>query len=778
MSIANGTEEHYLQTRAFKHMWARHVAQKAFDEDVQAAAKRVVQARQNDPDLPIDDELSEKSGVITMLKGTQEMTGVGLVPRESNHIEIGIIGAGVSGLFTALLFDWLNEECKDLGLKIDYDIMEAAKMDRLGGRLYTHRFSCDEHDYYDVGAMRFPNNTIMKRTFQLFNYIGLEPGKGGLIPYYLEDNHNVCPSYFNDVPSVGNVWTTGANDPFKINSGLPEEAKIPVDILQEDPSNLIKKALKGFIDVAKVHLDAAVKENDENGPKTTKLWKLLMEADKLSVRQFLSSGEPHKKGDDAPKEEIKEGTMPKGPGFNYNTVEWLESATYGTGWYDQSLTECVLEELDFSTPEQKPGQPKINYWWCIDGGAQMIAKKMAKKIKQPIQYNSQVVAIDAQVSKRKGEDPKKFDPKKYTPMKLRITKNQTTKEKEYFAVFNSTTLGALQRMDLKDAGLLWGTKQAIRALGYGASCKVAIKFETAWWQMAPFNITQGGVAHTDLPLRVCVYPSYNIESNEGEAWDPKKPAVLLCSYTWGQDAQRIGSLISADTPKNEEQLLSVLLHDLALLHSKDNDDWPYGKLLARLKDEYQDHHAYDWYRDENMSGAFAYFGPSQFSNMWQEIIKPNAFGQLYLIGEASSSHHAWIVGALESVIRAVYLMFEGLQKQDPDNKAYKKVVELLSQGPDVPKEKEGGDVFGGFPKPGENLQQPQKMPSGLPFHPLPEEMPTRQLEVSHKTRLVRDPLEVKLGDDVSLLFSTAMITLSLIESFFELQIDEPKDKPQ
>ncbi|EXK37021.1 hypothetical protein FOXG_09099 [Fusarium oxysporum f. sp. lycopersici 4287] len=759
-------EEHHLHTRAFKHMWARHVAQKGFEDDVQAAAKRVIQAQQEHPEL-FPKKVHEDEGVSKILDKTQKLTGVGFVPRKSNHLEIGIIGAGVAGLFTAMVFDWLNEQCEKEGLKIEYDIMEAAKMNRLGGRLYTHRFSYGEHDYYDVGAMRFPNNTIMKRTFQLFNYIGLKPGKGGLIPYYIGDEDNVCPTYFNDVSSVGNVWTAEADDPFKINEGLPDKAKIPVHLLQVNPSDLVSEALEDFIKVAAEKFKKAVDENDEKGPETTKLWALLMEADKLSTRQFLASGDgDRKKREGIPKD--NSGPIPEGPGYNYNTIEWLESATYGTGWYDQSLTECVLEELDFATPKSIDGQP-TNYWWCIDGGAQTIAHRMAKMIKQPVQYNSQVVAIDAQVEERR-----KRKPKDYTSMKIRINKNQVVKEKEYFAVFNSTTLGALQRMDLKDAGLLWGTKQAIRALGYGASCKVGIKFETAWWQKAPFNIKKGGIAHTDLPLRVCVYPSYNIESNEGQDWDPNKPAVLLCSYTWGQDAQRIGSLISPETPKNEEQLLSVLLHDLALLHSKQSD-YTYDQLLALLKDQYQDHHAYDWYRDENMSGAFAYFGPSQFSNMWSEIIKPNAYGQLYLIGEASSSHHAWIVGTLESVIRAVYLMFEGLQKQEPDNAAYKKAIELLSKEPETPKE--GGDVFGGFP--GDKPQEPQKLPSGLPFHPLPEEMPKRQLDADRDAKLVRDPLEdVKFGDEVSLLFSSAMITLSLIESFFELQVDEAKDKPQ
>ena len=102
------------------------------------------------------------------------------------------------------------------------------------------------------------------------------------------------------------------------------------------------------------------------------------------------------------------------------------------------------------------------------------------------------------------------------------------------------------------------------------------------------------MARTDLPLRVCVYPSYNNkDQNLNPDWDPEKPAVLLCSYTWGQDAQRIGSLISKESPVGEEQLKNVLLHNLALLHTK--DDGQYKELLARLKDrEYKTHHAWEY----------------------------------------------------------------------------------------------------------------------------------------------------------------------------------------
>jgi hypothetical protein len=90
--------------------------------------------------------------------------------------KVAIIGAGAAGLFTAMILDHLNnnEQLKEKGFNVSYEIFESAGKNRLGGRLYTYNFESDgsanpagPHDYYDVGAMRFPENQVMKRYFVL-----------------------------------------------------------------------------------------------------------------------------------------------------------------------------------------------------------------------------------------------------------------------------------------------------------------------------------------------------------------------------------------------------------------------------------------------------------------------------------------------------------------------------------------------------------------------------------------------------------------------------------
>ena len=275
---------------------------------------------------------------------------------------------------------------------------------------------------------------------------------------------------------------------------------------------------------------------------------------------------------------------------------------------------------------------------------------------EALKYNSRVTMIKLNPYEI-GEDDDKM------VVRVGPPKDDEDQEdhREYAAVFNSTTLAAMQRMDLTGAVLNYETKVAIRALRYGVSCKIGVKFKEAWWLNTPLKIVQGGIGYTDLPLRVCVYPSYNINDTTGEA-------VLLCSYTWGQDAQRLSSLISKQGQETDEELKEIIFNNLALLHATQKDGKKdlkvYKDLYQKIKTLYVTHHAYDWGADPFMSGAFAHFGPGQFSRMYPDIITPQAGGRLFIIGEAASKHHAWIVGALESAVRGVYQLMKGFK--DPE----------------------------------------------------------------------------------------------------------------
>lgn len=70
--------------------------------------------------------------------------------------QIGIIGAGATGLSVAAMLDYIGF--------MNVTILEASSNN--GGRIYTHNFKLGEacnHNYYDVGAMRIPDISTQAR---------------------------------------------------------------------------------------------------------------------------------------------------------------------------------------------------------------------------------------------------------------------------------------------------------------------------------------------------------------------------------------------------------------------------------------------------------------------------------------------------------------------------------------------------------------------------------------------------------------------------------------
>ena len=166
----------------------------------------------------------------------------------------------------------------------------------------------------------------------------------------------------------------------------------------------------------------------------------------------------------------------------------------GTSWYDEALSEMVLEQVNFEWKKD---------WYCVMGGSQEIAKRMAAKMENEgakrILFGKKVTKIERLVT-----TSKKKDDGHECLRELAVQVAGESQARHYDAVFNSAPLGNMQRMDLRGLNLNWGTKQAIRSLGYGASCKIGIRFKQLWWKQKNLQINHGGVSKTDQPIRNCV----------------------------------------------------------------------------------------------------------------------------------------------------------------------------------------------------------------------------------------------------------------------------------
>jgi monoamine oxidase len=147
----------------------------------------------------------------------------------------------------------------------------------------------------------------------------------------------------------------------------------------------------------------------------------------------------------------------------------------------------------------------------------------------------------------------------------------------------------------------------------------------------------GGSTTTDLMTGVIIYPSDNAPNEKtGSKSNPsvtKGPGVLMASYTWGQDARRLGAM----TASQREEFTTK---QAALVHPELKER---GMIIERNS------WAWDTYRWSG--GAFALYQPGQFARLHRHVVAPE--GPIYFAGEHCSHSHSWMQGALESAEAAV-----------------------------------------------------------------------------------------------------------------------------
>ncbi|KAF7349914.1 Amine oxidase [Mycena venus] len=451
-----------------------------------------------------------------------------LPPRENNSepIRIGILGAGISGLYAALLIDYLGPESG-----ITYDILEANP-DRTGGRLYTHRFSDSPNDYFDAGAMRYPKIPWMKPTFALFKFLNLD-GPKTLIPYHLSDLHGNNIRHFNNT-SMSSARLEAADargdfDPFATKTvGLTDTI-----------NNLVGHKIDPF-----KHM---LTEDFQRG------WEALMAVDQWSMRDWLA----------LPVDDSQR-TYPE------PLIKYLEMATSSTGELSFSITtepvnsqapinnpglfhcalsEMILDGMDFDyqpTPE----------WFTIQGGGDVISNAVIDRLTQSTRPAA---------------------------LKVTTTSESGVVDSEYAHVISTMPFGCLRMVDTSALEFPWELQTALRALHYDSAIKVAVKFKTRWWEKLP-QPQVGGASTTDRPTRTVVYPSYGIGSED---------ATMIASYTWAQDALRIGAYVKGHDSASEQVLLECIKRDLADMHGI--------KDMSVL--DHVDHKIVNWYGDEYSNDA-------------------------------------------------------------------------------------------------------------------------------------------------------------------------------
>ena len=163
--------------------------------------------------------------------------------------------------------------------------------------------------------------------------------------------------------------------------------------------------------------------------------------------------------------------------------------------YDQGFTEGVIDSLDFDYFTEYLRPDKKVEWKCIDGGTSLVTDAMRAALRTS-QTDEQMLGKQVtSIALRRVEATDSVPASSIMDVKVR----GEAKARTYAAVFNTTTLACLQRMDLTGLELLYEQKDAIRSLHYDTASKVGMKFKKPWWM--EYGIVEGGLGKTDMPIR-------------------------------------------------------------------------------------------------------------------------------------------------------------------------------------------------------------------------------------------------------------------------------------
>lgn len=464
-------------------------------------------------------------------------------------LSVGIVGAGMAGLYAALV------------LKVNGASVRLFEADpaRVGGRVYTHRFTADSDQYFEAGAMRLPDIAEQQPVFGLIDYLNgkLPPDRRiRTIPYVLYDDTGNLVFVNGRTGPDGKPMTVAYADAHPDALGFSEQAtggRRAQDLIDAVIGTFLKWLEEDF----------------------AKGFQKLMQYDDYSFRSYLAQVE----------------------GWSEARINYVETMTSQTNQFQQSFTELVIENMDFTRAE----------WKTIENGMDRLPNGLADIVgRDNITMNARVTKIaerpDGRVEVwREGEsEPATFD-----------------------KVLLAVPPAALRMIETPQ----WSPAKthAVRAMHFEPLYKIGLRFKTRFWERVA-TPARGGQSITDLPSRWFVYPSYGI-GDDG-------PGVLLL-YAWMTDA--VGWL-----PQSADDRARLALRDLQTVYGQEVD----------VHRQFLEAFEVSWTVRESTGDAM--FFPGQFKNLFNVARQPE--GSIYFAGEHLSVHHTWIVGALDSALLACQQM--------------------------------------------------------------------------------------------------------------------------
>ncbi|KAL1915263.1 uncharacterized protein VTP21DRAFT_7539 [Calcarisporiella thermophila] len=359
--------------------------------------------------------------------------------------KVGIVGAGMAGLFSGLLLESVG---------IPVEILEGN--DRVGGRVYTYDFGDGEFQYGELGAMRIPytakdgNQTVRIREhkiiFDLIDYL----------------NKNWAKSNRDKQLEVIDFFTPGPNHYNYFYGGKTADGRIPTNA-----------------DVAKnPRVSGAPKELFRDGS-----------ADDLWIKAFTMHwprlfSDFYKARDEFAKEKEDGHSivtyMRNVLGYGADQVDLVDSLVRWTAHSNIGYIDMLLETVMF----------RANGYKTINHGMNRLPRAIASLLGKKVHLNSKVRKI------------KTKDGKVMIGYKKNKQGGYTYRNYDYSII--TAPFSIVRNWEIPKFS--WYLYRAIWGTPYQHSCKVFMQFSKRFWEEGERPL-KGGCSRTDMTNKMTCYPS-------------------------------------------------------------------------------------------------------------------------------------------------------------------------------------------------------------------------------------------------------------------------------
>lgn len=364
-------------------------------------------------------------------------------------LSVGIVGGGMAGLYSALL---LQKYLPHVKVKI----FEASE--RVGGRVYTHKFSPEPYQYFETGAARIPCMESHEPVFRLIQHLNQEFPND---PISLIECVRSCPEgnrvFLNHTRQRdGRVMSTEYARKHFCELGFPSKGGFGD---YNEMNKLLKEALVPVVDALKTNFEAAIEKYGH-----------------MSMHDYLS-------------------------------IEM--------GWSSQKINVAGNMTNEFQTGVINLflfGAFCVEDCKTIDGGMSRLPELCAKAIKRK-NGDTLLKAKVKSIITRPGDN---------SSVEIGYADlNQPRSKELIYKTFDAIILTIpppFIRMIPKRPH--WGPdlEQALRASPFNPLSKMGLRFNTRFWERSDLEHppSQGGMSMTDLPSRWVIYPEHGIgDSGKG-----------------------------------------------------------------------------------------------------------------------------------------------------------------------------------------------------------------------------------------------------------------------